>query len=423
MATDETGIGMNDRVAGRCPHCGAELGNAVAACPGCGRPLGASVAIGQGVVAATAARVAARRQARLHDLGMAGPPPRGQLSPSPLHDVMARDLSIEVQALPFVNYALHHSGMTGVGRLTVRNGGFEASQNLMVRAVLSPESFGDAWDTNIPELAPGESRELEISLPLDAAKLRAITEKQRVFLKVTVSDRHETLASHMSPIDVLAYNEWLFVPDLLFMLAAFVQSNDAALHPVVEYAARHLKDATGSAAFAGYQAGGPKRVLAMLGALHSALHADAGLAYINPPPSFERTGQKIRLVADTLRQKRGTCLDLAVLQAALWEHVGLHPAILVIPGHAMLGCWLEPPAEAGPVVTLHEPGTARDALMDALWQGRWQAFNSTEVASGEDLDTAARHGAALLDQALSKADGYAFVIDIHACRRQVTPLP
>lgn len=396
------------------------------ACPACGRLLGSTTGIGRGVTAETTVKVAARRQTRLHALGIAAgdaSASAGVTQARPVKDVLARDLTLEVDALPFVNYALHHGGFPGMARISLLNRGFEMSQNLMVRAVLSPDAFGDAWEINIPELAAGQTWEGDVVLPLDATKLRAVTEKHHAFMKVTVADRHETLATQMSPIDVLAYNEWLFVPELLFMLAAFVQSNDGSLHGVVAQAAERLKATTGSAAFAGYQAGGPQRVLAMLSALHVALHEDAGLNYINPPPSFERTGQKIRLVADTLRQKRGTCLDLAVLQAALWEHVGLRPAIIIIPGHAMLGCWLQDDESTAPVIALHEDGDDSGRLFDAAAQGRWAVFNSTEVANGLDLQAASENGARLLGEALEAEEGHAFVIDIHACRSQVTPLP
>lgn len=341
----------------------------------------------------------------------------------PFCQVKARDLKAEIEVQPFVSYALQHVGVHPVRRVVIENRGDEESQNLVVEVALVPDDFGAVWTENIAELKPGARWECSnISLPLRLERLRAVQEKELAHIRVTIRDKDEVLFATTRELPVLAYNEWLFLPEFLELAAAFVQSNAPALHPVVEAAAERLAALTGSRAFSGYQSGDPAYVAKMLQAVHEALGQGGRLDYINPPPSFELTGQKIRLVADTLEQGRGTCLDLAILQAALWEHIGLHPCLVLVPGHALLACWMQPGTKTQAVVEVNGKSSVARDLQAALADGRLQLFNSVEVALGKSLAEAQRNGRAIVQQVL-EAGKAVHVVDIAACRACVTPLP
>lgn len=343
-------------------------------------------------------------------------------SVEPFRFVQARDLKAEMEVMPFICYALQHAGIAPVRRLTIQNNGTEESQNLMVEVALLPSDYGNPWAINIAELSPGQQWHSDnLSLPLRLDRLRAVREKERAHIRISVRDKDEVLYARTQEVPVLAYNEWVFMPEFLELAAAFVQSNSAALHPVVQSAAVRLEAACGSRDFSGYQAGA-KHVLHMLNAVHIALAQDHPLDYINPPPSFEITGQKIRLVADTLAQGRGTCLDLAVLQAAIWEHVGLHPCLVLVPGHAFLGCWMKDAHSPQAVVSIGTKGKDATVLRQAIKDGVLRLFNSVEVAQRQTLTQAEANANAILLQVLDSG-GDVQLIDIAASRAKVTPLP
>lgn len=346
---------------------------------------------------------------------------------TPLRFVQARELDAQIDAQPFVCYAMQHAGIAPVRSIRLHNSGKEPSQNLVLEVALVPEDFGSAWTCNIAEIAPGATWQVtDISLPLRLERLRSATEKEQAYLRVTVRDKDEILVARTQPMPVLAYNEWVYLPDYLQLSAAFVQPNSPAVLAVVQAAAKRLGAATGDPAFAGYQLGGQERVWQMLDAVHSTLQTDFGLNYINPPPSFELTGQKIRLVADTIAQQRGTCLDLAVLQAAVWEHIGLHPVLVLVPGHAMLACWLSEEAHARckqAVISGGRNAINNSAIGQALCTGDDLALlNSVEVAQTYDVPLAHLAGCGILDKHLDAGDEVHF-IDITNCRASVTPLP
>ena len=99
----------------------------------------------------------------------------------------------------------------------------------------------------------------------------------------------------------------------------------------------------------GYHAGSRQRVWEVASAIYTAI-ANLGLSYALPPASFEDQGQKVRLPGRTLDGGVATCLDSAVLFAAVFEQAGFNPIIALPKEHAMVGLWLQPEELATVVV-------------------------------------------------------------------------
>lgn len=74
-------------------------------------------------------------------------------------------------------------------------------------------------------------------------------------------------------------------------------------------------------------------------ALYLALHAH-GIAYQNPPASG-LYNQRLRMPMEVLNDKKGTCIDLAILYCACLLEVGYNPILVIIDGHAFAGFFLE----------------------------------------------------------------------------------
>ena len=74
-------------------------------------------------------------------------------------------------------------------------------------------------------------------------------------------------------------------------------------------------------------------------AIYLALH-DWGITYQNPPAGGLYP-QRIRMPEEVLKDKKGTCLDLAILYCACLEEVGFNPILVLIDGHAFAGFFLE----------------------------------------------------------------------------------
>ena len=323
-------------------------------------------------------------------------------------------LAIEVQHADRLCYAMQQSAVPWLHGLTLRNDGPDARAELVVKVCL--QGFSDRVECRVDELPVGASLELDApDLPLRADAFAGLLERTRAALHVEVLDGEAVVAEVARPVDVLAYNEWPGLEALPNLLAAFVTPNHPALAPLLRAAGDHLQQATGDGALDGYQREDPARARAMVDAVHAAVAA-LGVRYVSPPPSFEEVGQKVRLPEQVVGERLGTCLDLALLYAALLEHVGLRPFLVLQKGHALVGCWLEEQAAS----ELHLDTALQ--LRKAVAAGVAVAVEATVacVVPSQQPSRARAAGA----QRLQDDAAYRAVVDVQAARRAgIRPLP
>jgi len=183
-------------------------------------------------------------------------------------------------------------------------------------------------------------------------RLRAVTEATRATLRVRV----ENLDAGVE-LDG-AYPLWLLARttarlsvrdparggdvDLSGQLAAFVTPNAPAVLAVL----REAVDLHPDRALVGYQ-DGEAGVAPQVAAIFAALKAEQ-IAYVNTvrfrgalPDVW---AQRIRLPSEALSERSANCLDGVMLMASLLEAASLSPAIVLVPGHAIVA-WR--PEEAG----------------------------------------------------------------------------
>ena len=113
----------------------------------------------------------------------------------------------------------------------------------------------------------------------------------------------------------------------------------AILSRISVKASQFLEKWTGNSALDEYQTQDPNRVRAQVAAIYEALRSES-LIYSTVPASFETSGQRIRLVDNVLTSKLGTCIDLTLLYASCLEANGIHPLLVLLKGHILVGAWL-----------------------------------------------------------------------------------
>jgi len=132
-------------------------------------------------------------------------------------------------------------------------------------------------------------------------------------------------------------------------LPSFVLPRDPAVGGLIDKAQRYvrvLRDDP-SAGFDGYQSVDKKAadpyidVDRQVQAIWSMIVHDLGLGYVNPPPGYsnELDSQRLRTPSMVVKDRSGTCLDLALLFAACLELVDIYPVIFLLNGHAFPGYW------------------------------------------------------------------------------------
>jgi hypothetical protein len=238
-----------------------------------------------------------------------------------------------------INYAFQQNAIPVIKELHFQNDA-TARKDLIIRVTTEP-AFAAPAEIRIQAIAAdGEFRVAPLDLKLSHDYLAGLNEKVAGWLKIEVLECETVICSRTEAVSLLARNEWCGLVSLPEILAAFILPNDPAVMPILGRASELLRDSTGRAALNGYQDKNRKRAWDQVAAIYKAI-AELGIRYINPPASFENTGQKIRFPSDIVAQRFGTCLDLTLLFAACCEQAGLRPFVLMHEGHAYAGCWLE----------------------------------------------------------------------------------
>lgn len=323
-------------------------------------------------------------------------------------------LSIRIEHAERVNFAMQQHGVPLADRIAVTNGSDREVSGVRVRLDLE-NAAAEPWKATIDSIEPGATYGLEpTGFGVSAAALAQRTEAERTAIRCTVEVEEETVASASSSVELLAFDQWPGTAICPEVLAAFVTPNHPALVPLLRDASAAVGRATGAEGLDGYQAASRTRAAAIAEAAYASVAA-RGLNYINPPASFGRVGQRVRLADRLLRERMGACLDLSLLLAGLWEQAGLHPVILLFDDHAMAGFWTYEHHLAAPV--LDDAATIRNRI--AL--GDLVAVESTLLTHRNAVFGNAIERA---NERLRENDAGFHAVDIRSCRaRSVRPLP
>lgn len=270
-------------------------------------------------------------------------------------DEEARDaLEVRATAYPTLNYSILHNNGPLFETFMVRKKELAVGrvEDLMVSVELhvGTDSFPFRGRTEILETAAHVDLRDAVRISLASVLSRGIRESLRTSLYVEVKWREAVLYRQTHRVTLLPVDEWCYDAGNYRWLPSFVLPRDPAVLRVVDSAQRYLMalrdDAT--AGFDGYQcvdAQGAMRpkdcqlVDMQVRALWSALLYEVPLSYINPPPSFTDSSQRLRTPSDCVDGKRGTCIDLALLLAACLEYVEIYPAIVLLRSHAFPAYW------------------------------------------------------------------------------------
>ncbi|RCK73397.1 MAG: hypothetical protein ANABAC_3006 [Anaerolineae bacterium] len=121
------------------------------------------------------------------------------------------------------------------------------------------------------------------------------------------------------------------------LLAAMVTPNDPAVEQLLRYAADYTQSGSMWGGYNGVNNDEDSDVWERLEAIWKAEQNEYGLTYLSTLVTYAPGDiQRIRLARETLEQRAGNCIDLALLYASAAEAIRLEPAIIGIPGHAFV---------------------------------------------------------------------------------------
>ncbi len=128
------------------------------------------------------------------------------------------------------------------------------------------------------------------------------------------------------------------------MIAAWVTPGDSAIQALVQKAQDYLPNqlAPAPAGMIGYKGATVQQVRDEVDALYDALRLSYTIKYVQESVPYTGANESsavenIKLPKEILRQRSGMCIELTTLLASAVESIGLHPEIVIVPGHAFLG--------------------------------------------------------------------------------------
>lgn len=328
----------------------------------------------------------------------------------------AFDVVISAAVTEVVNFALQQNRLPVLRELVIENN-MARELGPSVLGISAEPPMLLAYTQALESIPAGQSVRLtDLPLTLDGGFLAELTERITGHLTITLEIHGQAVASCTREITALAFDQWHGAGYFPELLTAFVLPNHPALSSILQKAASFLEQWTSNPSLDAYQTRNPNRVRLQAAAVFAALQVQ-NLVYASPPASFEIVGQRIRLCDTVLEQQLGTCLDLTLLYAACLEAIGLHPLLLLQPGHAFAGVWLE--EYTFPESVQDDPSLITKRLANGV--NEIAVVECTAVTAGHNLDFDAASAAAAKNLERAPLD---LIIDITRARLSgIRPLP
>ncbi len=215
-----------------------------------------------------------------------------------------------------------------LGKLVLANDGTRTATDVRVRVAVPGLTAAPATLV-VADLAPGQEREVPLTLVLDRGRVQQISENTPAQAEIAISWTHAPgdQSSDSFTVPILVFDKNALDWSEPAAIAAFTTHKDPSLDALARAAERLARPALDAVpeplrgAFTLYEA---------LGAAGLRYQADA-----RNPFGVTRL-DAVAFPAETLARKAGDCDDLSVLMAALFESQGTATAFVLTPGHVLV---------------------------------------------------------------------------------------
>lgn len=326
-------------------------------------------------------------------------------------------LTIHKQTLPFLNISLYLNGLKPIQSLTIENTSDTDSLQLEVKITADLPCI-EPFNYIVP-FVPSKK---DVQIPLENLKvnrdfLSKLSESEKANIAIEVIENDVTLITETIFIDIHPLEYFGGFHVLPELIASYITPNHPYVYHIKRKAIEILEQHGLKTAFEGYQSNDPERVLQMMSAIYSAIQSEE-IIYSSLPPSYEEIGQRLRLLNTIQQGKFGNCIDISLLFAACLEAIDLNPILVVVLGHAFVGCWLHDDKFSEIV------NDDKTAITKRLSKGirEMAAVEAVSVCKGYNMKFIEALNAA--EAQLIQKDDFLLSIDIKRARNQfIRPLP
>ncbi len=249
-------------------------------------------------------------------------------------------LILNKEVLPFFNLSHYLNNITPIKLLSVKNMYDNDLIDIDIK-ISSDVPFIYTFKYRV-SLIPTTK---EIKIPIENLRinrdfLNKLSETEKANMVVEILSKDNILLQEFFFINVHPLEYFGGFQVLPELIAAYVTPNHPYIYHIQRKAIEILEKQGLKTAFEGYQSNDVERVLEMMSAIYSSIKNEE-IVYSSLPPGYEETGQRLRLLNTIQKEKFANCIDLSLLFSACLEAIDLNPIIVIMRGHAFVGCWLQ----------------------------------------------------------------------------------
>ena len=299
-------------------------------------------------------------------------------------------VKVRVSCSPFLNLAEAQNRIPLLRSVNIKNQTIGKLDDL-VCSISSEEGFVAEKKIMLRPLEMGKSTVLgssDLLLEPNLELLKGLQDAAKGSITVTITNGEDVLFTNRYVIDALPANQAHDIWENPLLLAAFVKPNSASVRAFQSYIGAAIADLVEdhSTALPIYQQGDPDECkafsrnacAAIYAALQKGTNEDPGTVYgyANPLSNVDGKCQQVRLPDEIFDKHQATCLDSSLLFASIMESLGLHPTVMIIQGHAFVGCHLL--ERSLPTPEYRDPQGIRRRISN----GEFIVIETTALASG-----------------------------------------
>lgn len=332
------------------------------------------------------------------------------------------NLRLHIALRRALNFALVHNGLSMISTVSVENRREQMSAPFQIVLHLeSPNPMSREVSlkktVSVDSVLGNSTRVVdsaELSWELPDSFFAEVEETQKIGITVETLIDGETVGQEKRTLSVHPPDEW-WRDETNEALSAFIKPNASVVTKLLKEVAGELEATTGDSSLVGYQRGAD-RVHQTAEAAYRVLSA-LQVDYVEAPPSFREGSQRIRSHEEVVESGVGTCLDLALLYAALLEAAGIAPILVLADTHAFVG-YLTDDTQLSESIIDSENGihtTGQSDLFTAV-EVTGVTARKKQLSFAEARDSARRWWPTKLRRILS-------LVDVRASHRWFRPLP
>ena len=238
-----------------------------------------------------------------------------------------------------VNYVSVFNEGNFCKEITVKNLGSRAVNNI----ILTLDGYYFQESTfEIPTIGAKKSVTIDCSnFKPSLDKLLLLAEAVYSEISVRLGNKVREFDEFKFPVNIQAWNYWEADPGRYEDIASFVMPNHEYVVELIAKGSRLLKETNSKNSMSGYDANSFEDFIEQIGCIWTAITTE-NIKYLTQIFNGTENGQKIMTADMIKRYRQGNFMELSILLCACLERLNICPLLVFVPGHVMVGVWLNP---------------------------------------------------------------------------------